>query len=146
MAGDCQVFVRNNALEYQVEPKKSTIADIPWRIPLDDIVIIALWDKMVGDDDTTFLIFIDKHLRVFPMRWPFGMNYKEKPNPFIVLLAERFAITEFETHYKKATICYPEKLKGKYLYKTPLSYRLKRAFAVVHPALGIVSEDIIAQL
>lgn len=146
MSNVSKFFIRDNVLEYQAESKDSTIADFPWKIALDDIAIVALWDKMVGDDDTTFLIFVDKNFKVYPVRWPFGINYKEKPNPVLLMLAERFAITEYEKHYQKATICYPEQLVGQLLYKDPPRYRLKRIFAVVHPALGIISEDIIAQL
>ncbi len=131
-----ELFYSNGLLEYQPSDHflKIPALDRPWAIKVQKISVIAVWDKMVGDDDTHFLILIDANAGIWPMMTAYlSEDGRKNLNELIATFELELDPSEKFDH---ATILYPNLLYKKPLYKDSIFHRLKRGFYAPHHAIG----------
>lgn len=130
----------NGVIKYTAMDTLGMFNDKDWAITVSDTKIIGIWDKMVGDEDTTFLIFVDSNGKSYAINLTYSWGH---------IIEELDRVIKFvnikidpEIKYPKATIVFPSQLRGKQLYKNKLLTRFKVFFGIYHPATGDLSTEV----
>lgn len=117
-----------------------------WTLHLDDVEVIGGINLMDGDDDSIFILFVDKNLQKYFLNLTWEIDgYKSFKKLFE---------TTFETDlndwsldfYDNEKVIYPPHLSGHKLYQSSWRKRLRILFARDHLADGELSEEVIDYL
>ncbi len=137
-----KIVIDNDIIKY-CSKEYSSNYDKSWSLKIRDIKIIGAINRMQGDEDSLFLIFIDKSNKEYYMNTSKLINGFDD---FIYVLKEKFNIN-FEKLDKlfnfKPMVIYPEAYKNINLYEFDIFHLLKRMIGINHIASGKVNNKLL---
>ncbi|WP_196887778.1 hypothetical protein [Aureivirga sp. CE67] len=116
--------------------------DISWNLDVKSISFIGFVNCMDGDDDSDFLVFIDKELDKYFLNISRNLNGKES---FKLLLEKNFNI-KLEDYdlieQSKNIIIYPKEYLGRNLYQNSFKKSMLKISGFCHVADGELNDFI----
>ncbi|WP_405376640.1 hypothetical protein [Nonlabens sp. Asnod3-A02] len=112
-------------------------------IQIDDIIAIAILNRMVGDDDSDYIIILTNTFEQFYIHLIQEMKRFEDLKVF---LKNGFSIDCQDIDniaYDSNSILFPKNLKDAPLYQKNIKSWIKRGLDINHPASGVLHENIL---
>ena len=105
----------------------------PFSVPLQSICAIAISPRLEGDDETLYVLIVDRERRIFPMPYEVvptgGMDRLEKRFELSSVFHELENFTYNDHMYARYDkIIYPEHLYGEALFKDNYKMKIRRFF------------------
>lgn len=144
---EANLIAENGVLVYTSNKKLGQSHLEPdWSLSISDIKLIATNRIMDGDDDSFYLIFVNRNNELFFL----NNTWNKNESAIVSLIEETFDLEiDWEVTIDTNRIIYPNELVGQRLYKRrtrnwkTFVHELKRLFRVrVHSASGIIREEI----
>ena len=112
-------------------------------IQIDDIIAIAILNRMIGDDDSDFIIIVTNTFEQFYIHLVQKIKGFEDLKIF---LKNDFSIDCREIDniaYDSNSVLFPKTLKGATLYQKNIKNWIKIGLDIKHPASGVFHENIL---
>ena len=112
-------------------------------LQINDIIAIAMLNRMLGDDDTDYIIILTNTFEQFYIHLIQEMKGFEDLKVF---LKNEFSIDWQDIDniaYDSNSILFPKNLKGTPLYQKNIKSWIKRGLDIDHPASGVLHENIL---
>lgn len=144
---ETKLIAENGVLVYTSNKKLGQSRLEPdWSLSISDIKLIATNRIMDGDDDSFYLIFVNRNNELFFL----NNTWNKNESAIVALIEETFDLEiDWEVTIDTNRIIYPNELAGQRLYKRrtrnwkTFVHELKRMFRVgVHNASGILRDEI----
>lgn len=113
--------------------------DKSWELYLNDISVIGKINKMDGDEDSDFLLLIDKKLEKYFLSLNFRIDGLEIA---LAELARHFQIDFNKIVIDNAVVLYPKEIENKGLYKNSFVNTLKTVLVATHVADGNITDAV----
>lgn len=133
------IAIRDNMIHYRSGlnlPHK----DKSWNLPIENIRVIGVVNRMDGDDDSDFLVFADGQANRFIVKYSQPI---EGWDTFESALLNLFSINLPSALYDSDVVLHPKNISGRRLYRFSPGSSLKNIFAITHVADGAFSEEVI---
>ena len=132
------IKINNNTIYFDSSFETAN-RDKSWTLNFADITVIGMINKMDGDDDSDFILFLDKTLNKYFLSLTKGIAGGD------------IALGEISKHFKielntivvdNATVLYPKEIAQRPLYKKSLLTSTKTFLAMAHVADGELSDEV----
>jgi len=117
----------------------SSDQDVSWKLDIDAICVIGFINRMNGDDDSDFLVFIDKKLKKYFLNLSKPLDGWRLVEQY---LTKYFSIRFNHQVYDSELVLFPQEFNSEKLYQTSFSKSFKTLFSITHVADGELSEKI----
>lgn len=114
--------------------------DNSWTLAFEDIRVIGLINRMDGDDDSDFILFLDHRLHKYFLCLTRPAEGLGEMN---ALLKERFNVDTTVLIQDRAIIVYPPELANRPLYKKSLKKAIKTTLGMTHVADGELADAVV---
>lgn len=133
------INITDKIIQYESDFETSD-QDASWTLDVSEICVIGFINRMNGDDDSDFVVFIDRTLKKYfiniarPIEaWSLAVEKIEK----------KFNINFKHQIYDSAIVLYPKALSFRQLYRKSFIKSLKTTLAVNHVAEGDLDNEIV---
>jgi hypothetical protein len=129
------IIINNNVIKLQAK-YYGYHSDVSWDLDINEIKIIGAVNRMAGDNDSFFLVFIDHKMRPHIVNTTYLETGREE---LFTLLKAKFEINILHWEQSledKDVVLYPKEYEGKKLYDFNLIQFIKRITGFVHVASG----------
>lgn len=136
------IHISHSFIEYLI-PEVTPYSNKPWRLSLSEIKIIGFVNCLVFDDDSDFLVFVDKNANRYVMNCSSSI---EGWGSFESRLQEVFGVKIPANIYNRDMVLYPASYFGQPLYKSSLTRRILRDLSRAYAVEGELSDDVLSAL
>ncbi|MFD2566730.1 hypothetical protein [Pseudotenacibaculum haliotis] len=144
------IHIHNEELEFIAFPKKQLGIALwckSFKVKLSDVQLIAISPRLVLDDESLFILIVDKTGAVFPI--PYSVlniqGFRDLENYFqLKPIGGEWEKFEYEDHYGKCDkIIYPQKHYWKDLYKNDWKLKVRQLYSWFNPKsfFGNINEE-----
>lgn len=136
-------------VDFPISPAEKIIPQI---IKIDEILLIGWAVRLLGDDETGFLVIITNKEEIIPISGSYFLFNEEFKDSFNVLFntqlySEKLNKLDPYDGKGKSIVIYPNKLFGKPLYKEnfsgvlPFLHSVARSFMLIKLGKGILTDE-----
>ena len=132
------IKINNNTIYFD-STFETVNRDKSWTLDFEAITVIGMINKMDGDDDSDFILFLDKTLNKYFLSLTKGITGSD------------ITLSEISKHFKidlntkvvdNAVVLYPKEIAQRPLYKKSLLTSTKTFLAMTHVADGDLSDEV----
>lgn len=132
------INITDNKIHYKSDFQTSD-QDVSWVLDLDEICVIGFINRMNGDDDSDFVVFIDQTLNKY------FINIARPVDEWSLAseqIEQKFDVSFKHQIYDSEIVLYPKVLSFSQLYRKSFIKSLKTVLAVTHVADGELDEEV----